>query len=387
MESLQYILQQIPVRHNLASHLMFLGIVQGVFLSFVILFHSKKGSATVLFGWALLVQCLVFTDTYLCYTGLIKYILHFNDSTEVFVLLIAPTIYFFIYALLERKPITFKKHWPHFLLPLLYGLSQINYYLAPIEVKLNAYLGAYYNNLGYVSVPDSFSYSFQKIKDEFRWMILFSLLFYIILAARLVFKAKSKKTFSPKNIKVDKYTFSRNTVVIFSCLLIFIFLIFLNYDDDGGDHYIGILQAIITFTTSFFIISESRFFEKSWIADKYETLTSGSILFDDIEKCISEDDRFLNENMSLKNLAEKLDSNTNLVSKLINSETGTNFNDYLNQKRIIIAKDRLIDNKYSHLTIEAIGLSVGFKSKSAFYTAFKKHTSTSPSMFMKQKTV
>ena len=59
---------------------------------------------------------------------------------------------------------------------------------------------------------------------------------------------------------------------------------------------------------------------------------------------------------------------------------------YLNKKRIEEAKEKFKSGDYRHLTIEAIGSSVGFRSKSAFYTAFKKHTGLSPAGYIKAKT-
>ncbi|WP_421824127.1 helix-turn-helix domain-containing protein [Flagellimonas oceanensis] len=384
MDDVKVIFDQIPIRHDLASHIMLLGIVQGFFLAFVIFLRAKRKSAINLFGWSLLVQCLVFLDVYLCYTGLMKYIIQFNDSTEFLVLLITPTLYFFLYTLLERKPITFKKFWPHFLLPLFYVVSQFNYHTSPVEVKLNAYLSAYHRSLGFVDVPEGFDYSYHYIKDQFRWLVLFSFAFYLVLSLMLVIKTRKKGWTSSKNIKVDKYIFSRNTVIFFFVLMLTLFIIYLNYDDDGGDHIIGMIQTVTIFFTSFFILSESRFFEKSWIADKYETLANNSIQFETLEHFISESRYYSQQEISLKKVAEQLGTNGNTVSKLINSETGTNFNDYINQKRIALAKERLLDNEFKQLTVEAIGESVGFKSKSAFYNAFKKHTGQSPSAFMKQ---
>lgn len=372
------------MRHDLASHIMLLGIVQGLFLALVIFVRAKGKSAIMFFGWALLVQCLVFLDVYLSYTGLMKYVMVLNDSTEPLVLLIAPTLYFFLYALLERKPISLKKHGWHFLLSLAYALSQTNYYLSPLEVKINAYLGAYYRNLGFLDVPEGVDYSYQIIKDQFRWLVLFSCALYLTLSFRLILKSKKGGWMSAKNIKLDKYIFSRNTVIIFLVLSLTLFLIFLNYDDDGGDHYIGMVQTITIFITSFFILSESRFFERSWIADKYETLTANPIKLESIEEFLNNTAYYSQQDASLKNLAEKLDTNANTVSKLINSQTGMNFNDYINQKRIVLAQQRLLDTEFKQLTVEAIGESVGFKSKSAFYNAFKKHTGQSPSAFMRQ---
>lgn len=385
MESINTVLDQIPIRHNFPSHVMLLGIVQGYFLVLVIFSKSAWGTAVNLLGWALLVQCIVFTDTYLCYTGLMKYSLHLNDSTEILVLLIPPTIYFFIYALLLRETFTFKKLWPHLLLPVAYGISQIGYYMAPLPVKLNAYLGAYHSHLGFVPIPDKFNYYYLIIKDEFRWLILLSFTFYLALSLQLVIKSAKKNKLLPKKTKVNRYSFSRTAVALASFLLLFLLLVYLNFEDDGGDHYIGMVQTLIVFTTSFFFISESRFFEKSWLADKYETLTLNSIHFESVEDYVNQGELYLTSNLSLKDLAKSLGTNPNLVSKLINSKTGLNFNDYINKKRVGRAKKHLMDTSMSHLTVEGIGSSVGFTSKSAFYSAFKKHTGMTPSAYMKQK--
>ena len=387
MDDVKIIFDQIPIHYDLASHIMLLGIVQGFFLALVIFLRAKWKSAINLFGWSLLVQCLVFLDVYLCYTGLMKHVIHLNDSTEFLVLLITPTLYFFLFTLLERKPITLKKHWPYFVLPILYAISQINYYLSPIEVKLNAYLGAYHRDLGFVEVPGDMNYSYHFIKNQFRWLVMFSFAFYLVLSLLLVIKTRKKGWVSPKNIKVDKYIFSRNTVIFFFVLMLSLFIIYLNYDDDGGDHIIGIIQTVTIFLTSFFILSESRFFEKSWIAEKYETLASNSIEFENIENFMMESQYYSQQDVTLKKVAEKLETNGNAISKLINSKTGVNFNDYINQKRIALSQQRLLDPEFKHLTVEAIGQSVGFKSKSAFYNAFKKHSGQSPSAFMKQKRV
>ncbi|NKI31612.1 helix-turn-helix domain-containing protein [Croceivirga thetidis] len=384
METLEQLIEQIPIRHNFISTIMFMGVFLGFFLSMVIFIRAKKNSPVRLFGWALLVQSLVCLDTYCCYTGLIKNVLQLNDSTEPLVLLIPTTIYFFMYSLLERKPILFRTHWWHFILPIGYLISQIGYYLSPLSVKLNAYLGAYYQDLTFAQTPDDYNYGYHVIKDEFRWLILFNFLLYLYLSIRLVIK-KSKASGKPtKFIRVDKYVFSRNTILVFIVFFVLLFFVYASYEDDGGDHFIVMGQCMVTLVTLFFILSESRFFENSWIAEKYETLTSGEIELDKIEQALLKDNYFLSSTLSLKSLAIELNIGPNTLSKTINSEFGMNFNDYINKKRIAEAKERLVSKEYDHLTIEAIGNSVGFNSKSAFYTAFKRHANTSPSAFVKE---
>ena len=386
LNDLQSILQQIPVNHNFVSHVILLGVVQGLFLSCLILLRFRKNDVTNFLGWSFLFQSLVFADIYLCYTGLMKYSLHFNDSTEPLVLLIAPTFYLFLHRLIKREPIAFKKHWWHFMLPLFYAITQIPYYIAPLAVKLNAYIGAYHSEVGYVSVPESFNYSYHWIKDYFDQLVLVSIFFYSILALRLVWQEYQRRKTVPHMAKVKKYFFSRNSTFISLLFFICLFLVFYSYDDDSGDHFLGILFTVIIFMTTAVIIAESRFFEKSWVADKYETYTSAHLSFAELEEYIKKEKYHLEKNASLKNLAGLLKVSPNLVSKVINAHTGTNFNDYLNKKRVEVAKEKFKSGEYGHLTVEAVGNSVGFRSKSAFYTAFRKHTGLSPASYIKAKT-
>lgn len=91
---------------------------------------------------------------------------------------------------------------------------------------------------------------------------------------------------------------------------------------------------------------------------------------------------FLSNNLTLIELARKLNTNSNYLSKVINDTTGKNFNQYINHFRIEEACKRLSGESSHYLTIEGIALSVGFKSKSAFNTAFKKSQSITPSEYL-----
>ncbi|WP_106790893.1 AraC family transcriptional regulator [Aquimarina sp. Aq78] len=386
MESIQCIIDKIPIRHNPVSYFMFLGVFLGILLSLVILFRTSKNTAFRIYGWSLLLQSIIAIDVFLCYTGLLKYVPHVNDSTEPLVLLLGPSIYLFIYALLERNSITFKRYWIHVLPSVVYFLSQITYYIQPVSVKINAYLGAYFSEIQRIPVPDDTNYSYLWIKDEFRWLVLSSFIIYIILSIRLIVRHfYASKTKNANSIKVNKYDFSRNTIIGFLATFILVFLVFLNFEDDAGDHYIFIFLTALILITTFVLLSESRFFENSWIADKYETskIKNDQNSIKEIKAFIEDETYYLLPSASLKDLAKTLGSNSNYISQIINANTGLNFNDFINQYRIEESKKRLLDKNYSHLTIEAIGNSVGFKSKATFYNAFKKHVEMSPKAFMK----
>lgn len=85
---------------------------------------------------------------------------------------------------------------------------------------------------------------------------------------------------------------------------------------------------------------------------------------------------YLDENLTLQKLAEKVDIPEKELSVLINQKIGKHFFDFINEYRIRDAKMFLKDQ--SNLTVLEILYQVGFGSKSSFYTAFKKETGVTP---------
>ncbi|MTI32875.1 helix-turn-helix domain-containing protein [Xanthovirga aplysinae] len=389
MNEVQQLLNQIPIRQDFISTIMLLGVIQGFFMSLVIaLRRNATTQAVQIFGLFVFILSLICFDVYLCYTRLMKYILPLNDSTEPLVLLLGPLIYFFVLSVLKREKITLRTHWIHLVLPILYFISQLGYFLAPIGVKLNAYLGAYFPEMPHVEVHQPFYYNFFYIKDEFRWFILFSFVIYFLLSIRVVIHSTfniSKEGFW--KVKSDKYGFSNSIVVLFLLMLLIIFSVYLTYDNDLGDHFIVIFISLSMFVYSFFMLSESRFFEKSWIADKYETSglkSNQSEVLQKIKDFVEKEEYYFNKESSLKDLSTQMGLPSNYVSQTINNQTGQNFNDFINAYRIEEAKKRLLHQDFAHLSVSGIGDTVGFKSKSAFYNAFKKHTQMTPTTFVKQ---
>jgi len=105
------------------------------------------------------------------------------------------------------------------------------------------------------------------------------------------------------------------------------------------------------------------------------------------EQLIRAEQLYLDQDLTIFKLAKLMDSNTNYLSILINSRYQMNFANYINQQRIEYAKKALLDKENQDLTIEAIGNSAGFKSKSSFNAAFKKFEGTTPSEFISRKRV
>lgn len=106
-----------------------------------------------------------------------------------------------------------------------------------------------------------------------------------------------------------------------------------------------------------------------------------------IKKCMEEDTLYRNPNLKLTDLVEAIQENANHISQVINDIFKQNFYDFVNTYRIEEAKCRLKSPTYDHYNVVAIGLDVGFNSKSTFYTAFKKNTDMTPIQYKKMEII
>lgn len=92
----------------------------------------------------------------------------------------------------------------------------------------------------------------------------------------------------------------------------------------------------------------------------------------------------LRPELTLSELAQDLNVNTRYLSQVINEKRNQNFMDFINSYRIDFAKELLVKKSYHHYTVLAIAQEVGFKSRSAFYEAFRKQTGTTPASYRKK---
>ncbi|MCR8668305.1 helix-turn-helix transcriptional regulator [Aestuariibaculum sp. M13] len=93
---------------------------------------------------------------------------------------------------------------------------------------------------------------------------------------------------------------------------------------------------------------------------------------------------YLDPLLSMEAVASDLGMSKSYFSKLINSYSDYNFSDFINSLRVKQAKKFLSNDEFSEYTIVAIGLECGFNSKSTFYSAFKKFTSVTPTIYRSQ---
>ena len=87
---------------------------------------------------------------------------------------------------------------------------------------------------------------------------------------------------------------------------------------------------------------------------------------------------YLQSGLSIHDLSERMSVSTNYLSQAINQTTNDNFFEFVNAYRVEHAATAL---RNSSTSVLEIAMNAGFNSKSAFYTAFKRHKSMTPSEY------
>ncbi|MEM9077358.1 MAG: helix-turn-helix domain-containing protein [Bacteroidota bacterium] len=104
-------------------------------------------------------------------------------------------------------------------------------------------------------------------------------------------------------------------------------------------------------------------------------------IVDQVNSYIKDSEVYIDKNLTIASVAEALKIHPKRISMSINKICQENFNSYINRYRIEKAEKMLTDRNLINLSIEGIGIEVGFQSKSAFYSAFKRKTGTTPNQY------
>ena len=150
--------------------------------------------------------------------------------------------------------------------------------------------------------------------------------------------------------------------------------------------YFLLIMVIVLLSGSLFFLKHHKKQIKN--RNKYKTV---SIAPDRIEKTVhtllrlmEEEKLYLDPDLTLNKLSQKLRIHYNQLSRVINERFGLSYNDFINKYRIEAAKQKLISSQEKERTILDIIYSTGFYSKSVFNQAFKKFTGMTPSEFRKK---
>lgn len=141
----------------------------------------------------------------------------------------------------------------------------------------------------------------------------------------------------------------------------------------------------------FQVFRESAFSSPIPLGNKYQKSTLSpeikSMILGKIDSIFEQENFHLRDDASLTTLAQELRATTHHLSQVLNESKKISFQDLLAQHRIREACRLLREEDRSNIKIENIAAMVGYNSKSAFNTAFKKRTGKTPSEYRDAKDV
>ncbi|RXR21114.1 AraC family transcriptional regulator [Flavobacterium amnicola] len=314
---------------------------------------------------------------------------------------IGPIIYFYTQSLLNSSFVFNKKEALHLLPGIIYLLYSLGIWMYDTYIFEGYYFYAngadkdfdsWYQKAGLVSMIIYFILSlryynvyrkliFQVVSYAdtivFKWIKTYLLAFLIMLLLPIVFDILKLVYPVLESYKGNWWFF-----LFFSIVM----------------HYIAItgysnpIQSAIPFKMSFFeknpiLLLENNSFEETIIDISYETfeneispeIASWKIK---METLLESEKLYENPELTLTDLAKKLQTNSGIVSKTINQGFQMNFNDFINQYRVDAVKEKISHNEHKNTTLLGIAFDCGFNSKATFNRAFKKHTSLSPKEYI-----
>ncbi len=120
----------------------------------------------------------------------------------------------------------------------------------------------------------------------------------------------------------------------------------------------------------------SPHYERSGLGDREAKLLETALL-----AVMEGEQPWKDSELTLPDLAARLDSTPHKLSEVLNAQMGQTFYDFVNGYRVREVQRRIRAGEARSLKILALAMDAGFASKSTFNEVFKKHTRQTPSDF------
>ncbi len=151
--------------------------------------------------------------------------------------------------------------------------------------------------------------------------------------------------------------------------------------------YIGIsfLFSIVVIALSFWALKNPSLFKIPLKKYKDSTFDNEEVLqqMEKLKTYMDTEKPYLDPEISLPKLSEKLEVSTKELSQIINQSEALNYSQFISKYRVQEAQRLMKTPSYSDKTIAAIAYDCGFNSISSFNSSFKKHAQMTPIAYRK----
>lgn len=371
-----------------------LGAAQGILLAIAVFFtpHGKRTAnrllAALVATWALIIG-----EIFLCETNYVLAVPHVVDTTEPLVFLIGPLLYLYTRSLLARAAPESWRSALHIIPAVLHALYLVPFYLQATPAKIEAFYAAYHPEL--VSLLDAPSapalhrlLPLRGMHDELAMLHLWT---YVGVAVWWGMRTLRRRRAAGDVVR-------RRTLVKLGALLVIMLLPLVLHAGtslygitDAADPLIAALLSLAIYAVGYVQLFHPGGLARGPVEapapepEKYATSslseTEKAAFQRRILEALEREELYLDASLTLPQLAEACGLSRHHVSQVINECFGQHFADFINERRVEVAKALLADPETAVLTLEEIGYRSGFNARSSFYRAFKKFTGQSPAQY------
>ncbi len=332
------------IERGLVLVLSCLGMAQALFLSFY-LFTLKKGNknANTFLAFVLLGLTIRIAKSVLNYYMFLDPLYRNLGLSGIFIS--GPFLLFYGAVLLQKNKVFSKLNYLHLLPFLIFVLCSG---IIPEMKDYESYL----------------SYG----------LVVLHLGVYLILCWRFIFVIRNRAN-------KDLVRWYRTIVIGVCCIWCFYFSNFIGFIP----FYIGgaIFYSFLIYGFSYILLKRHVFSLEKYRNSSID-IDASKRLLSHIKDVFENEQIFMETNISLAKVAEKLSINSRELSQVINENEQMNFSEFVNHFRIKRAKLLLASSEYKNEKMTTIAYDCGFGNVTSFNLAFKLETKMTPSAYKKQ---
>ena len=363
---------------------MLIGAAHGILLGFTLL-SIRRGNRLANRILALALICFAYGMAVhtLGYSRYLLRVPHLAKTEPPLLFLIGPLFYFYVRALTERQFKLHGKLWLHALPTVLCLISLLPFYLLSASEKIRHLEVEHQQPCAHCLI--------------ITWLFIIQLFAYLIAAIRMVVVHSARIKQSHSSIEKINLRWLQYLLSVFVIAWMITLGIQLSAATPRAFNYSWLLVAVVIFLIGYMGLRQPEIFagEENLASvneisskKKYEksTLTvekAGEYLAR-LQKLMATEKPFLDKDLTINSLAEKLALPGHHLSQIINARLQQNFFEFVNSYRVEEAKRLLTDPANKHLNLSEIGLEAGFNSVSSFNSVFKKFAQITPSRYQKQ---
>jgi AraC-like DNA-binding protein len=361
---------------DLVHLIVLLGAVQGLFLAAVLATQRRNRTANRLLVVAMLGFSIYLISSVYYAAGLEQRFPHFFGLSYPMPLLYGPVIYLYAVTASDRTRRLTWRDGLHFL-----PFAAVIVAALPIYLLSGAGKIVLYRQMQQGYLPPLL-----RVVDPLKYVSGIA-----YAAATLVFLHRHHARIKDNYSSIDRVnlTWLRRLAVAGAAMWMLATAFHLTHQRHGDD-LVALALAIVVYGIGYMALRQPEIFDfaardEHPAEPRYErsglTEREAATLRDALLRVMESDRLYQNSELTLADLAVRLDTTPHKLSEVLNSQLEQTFYDFVNAYRVRDVQRRIADERWKNLTILSLALEAGFASKSTFNQVFKQHTGRTPSTY------